>query len=245
MESHGRPLKVGNHGLHVHLQAMVHIWWLLKITSGLRLIMEVHGLNELLVHKHGTAVASDQTGQNLVAGATNLLQTSPDSGVTWLTRKSSGTWRCCSVSSNGTHMLAGDASNGGYLYTSTDSGTTWIQQNSPQSTATVYWNCCASSVDGMILYAGQLGGLLYQSIDSGQTWSIYNNTVQAWSTIACSGDGTMVIAVNPTSVYLTQMTSTTYYSYNVSSGSLTGNVYDSIELMYDGTGQWIVTKYTS
>jgi hypothetical protein len=107
-------------------------------------------------------------------------------------------WVAVAASADGTRLAA--AVNNGYIYTSTNSGATWTQQSGSGSR---YWSSLASSADGTRLAAtvgytifstGQTG-YIYVSSNSGVTWS-QSGSSGNWSGVACSADGTKIVAVD-------------------------------------------------
>jgi photosystem II stability/assembly factor-like uncharacterized protein len=150
------------------------------------------------------SVASDASGTKLIAADQGgSLWTSGDSGVTWVERPAAGpspqTWSYVAISANGTYALASAGVPGvatGYIYKSSDSGATWTQTGAPQRND---WTSLTVSNDGATMYATaqtQYSGPIYKSSNSGTTWTPvpYSDKVLAFYNIACSSDGTKLIA---------------------------------------------------
>jgi hypothetical protein len=99
-----------------------------------------------------TCVASDSTGQYLVAGSDSAIYTSTDSGVTWDSNNNAPTngWTCVASDSSGQYLVAGSFYYN-EIYTSTDSGVTWDSNNNAPTTDT--WISVASDSTGQNLVA--------------------------------------------------------------------------------------------
>jgi hypothetical protein len=98
------------------------------------------------------------------------------------------------TSRDGTRVAAAPA--GGKIWTSINSGLTWTEQGGSPDAG---WKGIASSADGMKLYA--VADHIYRSTDGGVTWTSVGNLSwlgipdsAACRTIACSADGTRVVA---------------------------------------------------
>ena len=109
----------------------------------------------------------------------------------------------------------------GPIFLSTNSGVTWEHTSAPDE----IWSCVASSADGTRLAAATIGltpegylaptGMVYVSNDSGATWfqtSAPTNNV--WAAIACSADGTKIVAAG-ISIYSSTDSGLTWVSNNV------------------------------
>ena len=124
---------------------------------------------------------------------------------------------------------------GGQIYTSTDSGVTWTARGTTQN-----WVSIASSSDGSKLVAVTSGGQIYTSTDSGVTWTA-RATNRSWQAVASSSDGSKLVAVVSsgqiyTSIPVSEVTTT--------ATTLGGAAYSSIELVYIGSNQWVITSKT-
>jgi hypothetical protein len=108
----------------------------------------------------------------------------------------------------------------GPIFLSTNSGVTWEHTSAPDE----IWSCVASSADGTRLAAATIGltpegypapGMVYVSHDSGATWlQTSAPTNNAWAAIACSADGTKIVAAG-TSIYSSTNSGLTWVSNNV------------------------------
>jgi hypothetical protein len=161
-----------------------------------------------------SSVACSTDGTKIIAAAyeeyvypayTNgVIYTSADSGVTWTRRGGRGTWNSVASSADGTKLVAVDGAPG-QIYTSTDSGTNWTAHDSNR-----VWQAVASSADGTKLVAAVFNGPIYTSTDSGTNWTAGEinpdfagggsyadtNINRGWRSVACSADGTKLIAVD-------------------------------------------------
>jgi hypothetical protein len=147
-----------------------------------------------------SAVASSADGRKLAAAAFGGgVYVSTDSGSTWgQTGASVTNWQALAASADG-HRLVG-AVNRGCIYTSPDAGSTWSIAN----TWSTNWYAAASSGDGTTLivaaggpavpFGGQFIGPVFLSHDSGTSWTNTDLPSLSWSSVACSTDGTKLMA---------------------------------------------------
>ena len=135
-----------------------------------------------------TAVASDSTGQYLIAILNDYIYTSQDYGKVWTPMYKEGIWNDCASDSTGQYLVI--VENGGYIYTSNDYGSSWNSNDSPYE----YWYSVASTSDGQLLFAGADSVDVYASDDYGSTW--YRNYAgnQKWWSLATNSDGDIAIA---------------------------------------------------
>lgn len=152
-----------------------------------------------------TCVASSADGTRLLVGTlSDVLYTSTNAGVTWVSNNVPvRTWTAVASSADGTKLMAGSS---GPIYTSADAGATWVSHQVPVTDDLPYfvWHGLASSADGTKLAAagwmpmnyalGTRGGRIYTSTDSGATWQPSSAPDTNWCSIACSADGTRLIA---------------------------------------------------
>ena len=158
----------------------------------------------------------DQTSRtNISPGA---IYRSLDAGATWIETSAPNTnWTCVASSADGTKLVAGSASRFDYqvgawvgeggIYRSLDSGATWEKTSAPA----VNWSCVAASADGSKLVAAvnrlgivpafggePPGGMIYTSTNSGVTWTPCHAPATGWDSVACSADGTRLVAASET-----------------------------------------------
>ncbi len=124
---------------------------------------------------------AQNAGQQVRVGFENALPTPVGPAQTWV---------ALVASTDTTHLAV--AGSGGPIYTSADGGATWTAQNSGTQT----WQSLASSADGTVLLAATQYGSLYVSTDSGRDWSVAGDAPGGveWSAVACSPDGTHLVA---------------------------------------------------
>ena len=148
-----------------------------------------------------TSVASDVSGQKLVACAKNggYIWTSTNRGDTWVQRTGAGSraWISVASSSNGVKLVAADQ--GGSVWTSGDSGVTWTERPavgpSPQT-----WSYVAISANGTYALAsagvpGVANGFIYWSDDSGATWTQTGAPERNdWTSLTISDNGATLYA---------------------------------------------------
>jgi photosystem II stability/assembly factor-like uncharacterized protein len=177
-------------------------------------------------------VASSADGAKLVAVSCspNYYQghvyTSTDSGTHWVSNSPPAGFDLgisVASSANGTKlvMISFNSNSGTFtaICASTNSGSTWTVPSQPYNLSSS-WNCVASSSDGTKLVAaeGYLGlGHIYRSIDSGRTWSATSApTTNAYVAIACSADGSHLLAArNDGRLYTSTNSGTTWLAHNV------------------------------
>jgi hypothetical protein len=88
----------------------------------------------------------------------------------------------------------------GSMYVSTNAGATWTKTAWSDN-----WSFVASSTDGAILVAATSwngDGLIYVSGDGGTSWTLTSAPTNALSSLACSADGTKLVAAADGAVYL-------------------------------------------
>ena len=91
----------------------------------------------------------------------------------------------------------------------------------------------------MIASVGEGG--VYVSQDAGATWQVRNNLpTPAYNGVACSGDGSTMVAVATSSqIFVSSQTSTTIGA----SGQLIGSRLSAVELIHAGNGVFIPISY--
>jgi hypothetical protein len=138
------------------------------------------------------SIACSADGTKLVAtvNSPGTMYRSTNSGATW-TAATNAPDGCGSVagSADGTRWLSGTAND--YLYRSTNSGGSW---NATTGTFGEY-RAFASSANGSNLFATTFGVIV--STDAGNTWSGTSipTSANGYLSVACSSDGTKVVAV--------------------------------------------------
>jgi hypothetical protein len=165
-----------------------------------------------------SSVASSADGAKLFAGGNFLERTifstnpvpggifvSTNQGATWnLSSAPTNQWSSLACSADGSKIVAAnsplDPTVGGPIYRSTDSGATWTVTTAPSK----HWSSVASSADGTKLVAvatyeyndgsQEVPGLVYTSTDSGATWTPTSAPGNVWASVACSADGTKIVA---------------------------------------------------
>jgi len=140
------------------------------------------------------SIACSADGTKIYAAGEEIWA-STDSGVTWTERNTSEGWNFVTCSADGTKLVAtvGDAT---YVYTSTDSGTNFTEHtDTPESVDSM-----ASSADGTKFVVATPGQDIYTSGNSGATWVDQTESDGLtggldWSSVACSTNGTKIVAV--------------------------------------------------
>jgi photosystem II stability/assembly factor-like uncharacterized protein len=90
------------------------------------------------------------------------------------------------------------------------------------------------------LVAAVYGGRIYSSTDSGVTWMQLNSDTRNWYSIACSADGTKLVAVDYAGLIYTAAPSS---STPGPAGYLQGNQNTAIELQYVGNGKFLPISF--
>ena len=191
-----------------------------------------------LTFANSLGCACSASGSNIVAVMTNLsvftLATSTNGGLTWSQQSPTNidfVQPCpLALSADGTRLLAGP-------HLSPDFGTTWIDLD-PNSAPRAGRASC--SADGSRVSATYYGSApasvptseVHLSGDSGFTWSLCPLPHTFWYGVACSADGSTVVAAGVTNaVYICRPHNTTG-----TAGYLFGGRLSSIELQYLGNG---------
>jgi hypothetical protein len=193
------------------------------------------------------SITCSTNGARLIAAGDDGIYESLDGGLTWLFLNPTPS-DSVACSADGTKIIA---SGSGAIYTSSDSGVTW-QQRTIASGDQYY---VASSNDGTNLAAvgyGGISGSIIFSADSGGFWSVPLEpaafwTGSSWSAVACSADGTkMVAAAEATDVNDSFLPGPIYTSTDSGeSWGISGapsNVWYSVACSADGT-QLVAAAY--
>lgn len=168
-----------------------------------------------------TALAASSDGTKLFAAATESYDSdgnkvpggifvSEDSGQTWReTAAPDQPWSAIATSADGSRLIAATLDyTGGFasVYISTNGGLDW----SPTLTVDGFWTSVASSADGSVLaacarnlfYSSENGGeeyvsgKIFVSKDAGASWTGLDEPETTWNSIACSADGSQLIAAS-------------------------------------------------
>ena len=116
-------------------------------------------------------------------------------------------WICCSLSKNGSVMLACESGFDGRVFLSSDSGKTWTEKPVPAGGGFHnYWSGCSVSGDGVTLFVcnsdrSEDDGGLYTSVDGGTTWTAHDPDSigvgeNVWACCAVDHDGSNLIAAD-------------------------------------------------
>ena len=146
------------------------------------------------------AAASYQYNTNAPATSFGSIFTSTNAGDVWTpTSAPDVAWNALAASADGRKLLAVA---GHSIYTSTNSGATWTLNNVPSYP----WAAVASSANGNQLVATtgffslsvlNYVGYVFLSTNSGETWAGTSvPTTNEYGAIACSADGSQLVAVS-------------------------------------------------
>jgi hypothetical protein len=187
------------------------------------------------------STASSASGQFLAAGNTangGYIYTSANYGVSWTEQTGSGLHRWISIasSSDGKHLAAADELVGD-VYTSADSGVSWTKN----ATGGPSLKSIASSSDGQYLAAvGIATQYVYTSANFGSTWKAAYTNIFPFS-IASSADGKYLATGSQQggSLFISSPQTTPGPT-----GSLSGSIFDAVELQYVGADTFILINST-
>ena len=154
----------------------------------------------------GTQVASSADGSKLMVAQTSgyaseFIYVSTNFGASWFVSTNNGTaltrvWSDIACSADGAKMAAVVSQDDGPVFVSTNCGITWYE--APviigQPGAAIAWTADGSKL--MLVTAG----FFYVSTNSGQTWGSTNNNGPFGYTMACSANGSTLIASGFSSV---------------------------------------------
>lgn len=145
-------------------------------------------------NRNWTGIASSADGERLAACVSGgQLYLSADGGMTWTPRANMWGWMSIASSASGDTLVASAST--APLYVSTDAGLTWTTHESSLS-----WQGVAASADGTTLFAtaawagGSYTGGVYVSTNQGVTWTPHGSSTITWRDVACSADGSKVVA---------------------------------------------------
>lgn len=199
----------------------------LIVTAGLRVYISTNGGAIWFSNSFAediSGIASSANGLELVAvnpsGNGGHVFTSTNGGVSWLTNSLAGrNWTSVASSADGARLIAtaNTVHAGAGIYTSTNSGLTWVSNAVPVGAQD--WGCAASSADGIKLAAGigGNGGAIFTSTNAGGSWISNAIPKMVWNSMACSADGSKLIAASSTSecIYTSADGGTTWVSNSV------------------------------
>jgi hypothetical protein len=176
-----------------------------------------------------SSVASSADGSKLIAAAqdSGLIYASTNSGASWSpTGVPFSGWRSVALSSDASRMAAVSDHATSSIFTSTNLGATWtghfVESN--------YWSSVASSADGTQLFAAAAlpqfplptastnsGAAIYTSTNSGANWAATSAPLNDWRAVACSADGSKVVAAAAGWVYTSPDAGASWAAVNVPS----------------------------
>jgi hypothetical protein len=159
-------------------------------------------LNPFGAGEIGVSMASDASGQYLLAGDNGDLWTSANGGVTWVKRTpaaapSGSYWMGTASDASGAHLVA--AEDNYDIWTSNNAGETWINQTQGTAATNKQWTSVASDATGQHLVACASAGGIWTSSDSGATWTNRLGATPAyslpWTSVASDRTGARLVAV--------------------------------------------------
>lgn len=153
-------------------------------------------------------IAAEDGGEWFDSNSTGQVFISHDSGLNWKveTALPHAKWASVASSFDGSHLAAAAYFNKTQrsLYTSTDSGLTWTASTAP---STQGWLSVTMSSDGSRLFATEgyrtledpsVVNQIYTSRDGGLSWEVSNAGFAHWRALACSANGSTVVAAQAT-----------------------------------------------
>jgi len=184
-------------------------------------------------------VTSSADGKKLAAVVANggQIHVSNDGGSSWTATGAAGNWYRITSSSDGQRLAA--VQRQGSLQVSDDAGASWSVR-----LAGANWYRIASSADGTRLLAIAPTGGHAVSSNSGTTWTLTSRASADLHAAAVSGDGNTFVMGDKLG------TGGLYTAINDRStpgttGALSGQAYDTIELQYLGGGQFRARSFSS
>ena len=185
-------------------------------------------------------VASSADGQKLaavVAGGGGQIHVSSDGGSTWTASGAARNWYRIASSSDGRQLVVAEWQ--GNLHVSADAGATWSVHAGSER-----WYRVASSANGAKLLAVAPNDGYAFSSDSGTTWNEVSQTTSYPHAAAVSGDGNTFVMGDQFGAGGLH-TAINDRSTPGTTGSLSGQAYDTIELQYLGAGQFRARSFSS
>ena len=164
-----------------------------------------------------TSVASTADGTGLLAagygGSGYSVYASPNAGVTWTPLTNVPSFVRISSSADGSVLLG--ASPRGQVYFSTNSGGAWLMANIPANSNSVV--AVGVSADGSTLVAAGSGvpNSIYTSTNAGTSWFAATTAYVSWESIACSTNGSRIVAAGYGGIYTSTDSGATWASNSV------------------------------
>jgi photosystem II stability/assembly factor-like uncharacterized protein len=186
----------------------------------------------------GVAMSAD--GCKLAAvGSGQHAIVSTDSGNTWQTNQASPVYGTCIAASADGSKLATWNLDGGIdgIYVSTNSGGTWVKTNGPTSFNSVASMSLASSANGSVLLESGSGSYLYVSTNSGASWSTGGSPSKTWVSVACSADGTKLIAAATGGIY-----TSTNFGFAWTATALPAQTWSSLSVACSADGNQLIAS---
>jgi BNR-Asp box repeat len=143
------------------------------------------------------SVACSADGNVIVGGgAYDLIYTSTNSGISWMSNNVPNYWVSVAASGDGSKLAAVDFYDT-LIYTSTNSGVSWTSNAIPNSNNASSFGlaravCC--SADGTSLVVATLGGTIFTSTNFGLDWKASDAPITNWTSMASSADGSKLVA---------------------------------------------------
>jgi photosystem II stability/assembly factor-like uncharacterized protein len=177
-------------------------------------------LNCPIVPSHPDELSISSNGQKILVGGNSQLFLSEDGGASWteqMTALTFPTWYCCTLSKDGTMMLAGqhisgDPAYGGRLYLYKNGAWAEIQ---PIDANRHEWNAVSLSDSGNVVFAGVVEALsrtLYSSVDYGASWRAerviwptYSDPEPGWNAITCRATIRVLVGTNGKRLWLSEI----------------------------------------
>lgn len=198
------------------------------------------------VFSDGNGIAASADGCRIVAAAGfGAVLTSTDCGESWTEVATPFTAWPLASSADGRHLVGANVNE--LLWTSEDFGENWVAAAGTPSgdmVGNVWWYSVASSADGSRIAAVQRNGRLWTSDDFGATW-VGHGRNQAWTTVASSSDGLVLMASSDSGLFRSEDGGATWIVVDIfgAGGGIQGDAASAVELQYLGGGAFRVLSH--
>jgi len=143
-----------------------------------------------------TSVASDISGNTVIAVGKGAVCTSTNAGLNWVIDTSSITNTLAYIACSGNANLLATLGTG-QIFVSTNRGASWALTTAPN----LAWSAIATPAEGSQLIATTTNGGIWSSTNSGVTWTSNNAPNAQWTSVTASASGERLVAVGSLGTY--------------------------------------------